>query len=173
MAVIVPEPTPEQLVDAIASRLKAELSDPGFIIAAGEYVKDNRMAAQSMRREEDGVKGVAVQWKRYTEIDYDDADEFYNTATHIISIRVFKQFLGTSSASDLEESRSYMMKTLWEVGAIIRNHVALGFNPDEVEAKPFTMIADLAEEPDEEIGVFHVGEGEVQVECKIFITGCP
>lgn len=172
MAVVVPEPTPEQLVVALAGLFEAELSDPGFMIAAGEYTKDNRMAAQAMRREQDGIKGIAIQWKRYVENDGIDTDEFFNTVTHIISIRVYKQYLGASSASDLEESRSYMMKTLWEIGAIVRNNRSLGFDGDDVENKMFQMISDLQEESDEDLGTFHVGEGELQVECKVFNDGC-
>lgn len=159
------------LMDAFAALLSVDLSDPGYVMATGEYVKDNNMAGRALRRDSEAIKGITLAYAGLTESFGEENDEFFNTVEHRFKMLVVRSYADDDSGVSLINSRKEMMKEIWEIAAVLRANPTFGFGED-VQVKPIQMPIDLDEDNDELMGTFHFASIDVYIEQKVFAAGC-
>lgn len=172
MPIPVPEPIPDQLVSKIKQLLEVNLTDPGYVLATGEYVGDTKVTARALRRDDPSViHGIHVAYVGCSESNGIDEDEFFNTVTHRLKVRIFLRYEGDDVALD-DNSKRRMLTSMWETAAVLRNNPSLGFG-DDVEVDPIQMPDDIGEdETDKVLGTFIVCPIDVYVKHKVFAAYC-
>jgi hypothetical protein len=166
MPVIVPEPTPKDIVESIAALAEAELTGIK-VLSGGEYLRENTQVAKRLSRAGTKLRGVIIQWVRMVE---EEADELgANLVTHYVSIRVFEEYrIDPDGLGD--PARFFVMDTIWRIAAVLRNNRDLDFGSD-VTHKFLQIPQDIAMETDETLGSFYLAEASIAVEVMTYGVG--
>lgn len=172
MAIPTPDPGPADILRTLAALTEANLSDPGYVLATGEFVKDNAVTAKGLRRESDPqrVKGVSIQYVGGNESFGNEEDEFFNVFEHRIKVRIMKSYRD-DDFGDADNSKGELLTAMWEFAAILRNNPSLGYG-DDVEVRPLQMPEDIDEDSDQLMGTFHVCPIDVYVTQRLYAGFC-